>query len=94
MAEELLRSAGRLNRVIENLLDMSRLNSGFLALKKEWHDVRDLVGVTVKRLEPNLGRRGVAKMEIEFATGFQRFDAASGKAQRGRDLVRMDGLVA
>jgi two-component system sensor histidine kinase KdpD len=55
MAEELLRSAARLNRVIENLLDMSRLNSGFLALKKEWHDVRDLVGVTVKRLEPNIG---------------------------------------
>ena len=44
----------RLNRVIENLLDMSRLNSGVLGLKLEWHDLNDLIGVALKKLEKNL----------------------------------------
>ena len=51
LGEEVLRASDRLNRVIENLLDMSRLNSGFLELKLEWHDVRDLVGVALQKLK-------------------------------------------
>lgn len=46
----LMESGERLNRVIENLLDMSRLSSGVLALKKEWYDIEDLIGVTLKKL--------------------------------------------
>lgn len=58
LAAELHRAGDRLNRVIENLLDMTRLNSGVLSLKLEWQDVRDLVGVTIQRLGPNLlGRK-------------------------------------
>ena len=44
-------SGERLNRVIENLLDMSRLNSGVLSLKFEWHDINDLLSVVIKKLE-------------------------------------------
>jgi two-component system sensor histidine kinase KdpD len=51
MGEELSVASERLNRIIENLLDMSRLSSGVLALKKEWHDVRDLVGVSLGKLK-------------------------------------------
>ncbi len=51
LGEEVLRASDRLNRVIENLLDMSRLNSGFLELKLEWHDVGDLIGVTLQKLK-------------------------------------------
>jgi two-component system sensor histidine kinase KdpD len=40
----------RLNRVIENLLDMSRLSSGALSLQLEWHHVSDLIGVAVQKL--------------------------------------------
>lgn len=43
-------SGGRLNQVIENLLDMSRLNSGILALKLEWQDLSDLVGVVLGKI--------------------------------------------
>ncbi|AGH94878.1 sensor histidine kinase [Pseudobdellovibrio exovorus] len=39
----------RLNRVIENLLDMSRLSSGSLALNLEWQDISDLIGVVLKK---------------------------------------------
>jgi two-component system, OmpR family, sensor histidine kinase KdpD len=44
-------AADRLNRLVENLLDMSRLDSGRLHLKREWCDVSDVVGVAVKRLQ-------------------------------------------
>lgn len=39
----------RLNRVIENLLDMSRLSGGSLALSLEWQDMSDLIGVVLKK---------------------------------------------
>lgn len=60
---ELTNSGERLNRVIENLLDMSRLNAGVMAIKKEWHDIHDLIGVTVKRLGAGLNDR---KLTIDF----------------------------
>ena len=49
----------RLNRVIENLLDMSRLNSGVLGLKIEWHDLSDLFGVALGKLTKNLSQHKV-----------------------------------
>ncbi|PWU20310.1 MAG: two-component sensor histidine kinase [Bdellovibrio sp.] len=58
-----LHEAGdRLNRVIENLLDMGRLNSGVLALKLEWHDLNDLVHVSVKKNEKTLMKH---RVEVE-----------------------------
>lgn len=46
-----IRSAGiRLNRVVENLLDMSRIHSGVLSLNKEWYDMNDLVGVVISKM--------------------------------------------
>lgn len=48
-------AARRLNRLVENLLDMSRLESGRLQLKREWCDLGDLIGVAVKRLANRLG---------------------------------------
>jgi two-component system sensor histidine kinase KdpD len=41
----------RLNRVVENLLDMARLNSGVLALRLDWHDPGELVRLTVQNLK-------------------------------------------
>ena len=53
----------RLNRVIENLLDMSRLNSGMLALKVDWCDVADLIGVVLQKVVRPLGQH-VIKTQI------------------------------
>jgi two-component system, OmpR family, sensor histidine kinase KdpD len=47
-------AAERLNRLVENLLDMSRLDSGRLKLKHEWCDVSDVIGVAVNRMEKRL----------------------------------------
>jgi two-component system sensor histidine kinase KdpD len=54
LSVNLLDAGDRLNRVIENLLDMSRLNSGVLALKQEWQDLSDLVGVTLAKMRTPL----------------------------------------
>lgn len=43
LTDELVRSAERLDRVVENLLDISRLEKGTLQLKKEWFEARDLI---------------------------------------------------
>lgn len=59
-ATGLLQACDRLNRVISNLLDMSRLNSGALAINKEWHDVSDLVGVVLKDLHGSLKNHKVS----------------------------------
>lgn len=59
LSEELVRASHRLNRVIENLLDMTRLNSGILTLKKDWYDVRELLTSTVKRLGTDLNQHPV-----------------------------------
>jgi two-component system sensor histidine kinase KdpD len=50
MSHDLDEAGDRLNRVIENLLDMSRLNSGVMALKMEWQDLDDVFGVVLRKL--------------------------------------------
>ncbi len=47
-------AANRLNQVIENLLDMNRLNSGMLSLNTDWHELNDLIGVVRNKLTPTL----------------------------------------
>ena len=49
--QELIDSGQRLNRVIENLLDMNRLSSGLLTLKKEWIEASDLVESVISQLK-------------------------------------------
>jgi two-component system sensor histidine kinase KdpD len=50
----------RLNQQVENLLSMSRLESGVLQVKKDWCDISDLIYKTLQRLEPNLQHYKVA----------------------------------
>jgi two-component system, OmpR family, sensor histidine kinase KdpD len=50
LTEDLLDASERLNMVIENLLDTSRLSSGMLKLKLEWCDPKDLISITTERL--------------------------------------------
>lgn len=44
----------RLNQQVENLLNMSRLESGVFQLKKDWVDVRELIYTTIQRFEPTI----------------------------------------
>lgn len=66
VAESLQEAGERLNRVVENLLDMSRLSSGMLSLKQEWEDLNDLVGVVLKKLEKSLAHH---RVKVTLADG-------------------------
>ncbi len=50
----------RLNQQVENLLSMSRLESGILQLKKDWCDVGELVYTTLNRFEPAISNYKVS----------------------------------
>ena len=40
--------------LIDNVLDMARLQSGAASLNRQWHPLEELVGATLKRLEATL----------------------------------------
>lgn len=49
----------RLNQQVNNLLNMSRLESGSMQLKKDWCDINELVYSVINRLEENLKKHTV-----------------------------------
>lgn len=51
--------AGRMDRFVSNLLDITRLEAGALKIKKEPYDVQDLLGSCLASLEPSLKEREV-----------------------------------
>ena len=59
--QELLRTvleeAEHLNRLIRNLLDMTRLESGAVKVKKEWLPLEELVGAALNRVETRVADR-------------------------------------
>jgi two-component system sensor histidine kinase KdpD len=52
--------ADRLNRLVGNLLDMTRVESGAIQVKKNWQPLEEVVGVALSRLEGQLGERPVS----------------------------------
>lgn len=50
----------RLEKLVDNLLDLTRLESGQVQVKKEWVPVEEIVGSALNRLEGQLGDRTVS----------------------------------
>jgi len=48
--KEIYTASVRLNRLIENLLNMSRLESGFLSVRLDWYDFNDLINKVTEDL--------------------------------------------
>jgi two-component system sensor histidine kinase KdpD len=58
LAQTIYEEADRLNRLVANLLDMTRLESGAVRPAREWHSLEEIVGTAVRRMEFGLaGRR-------------------------------------
>jgi two-component system sensor histidine kinase KdpD len=53
LVSEIAKASFRLNQQVENLLNMSRLESGFIKPKLDWSDINELVYDTVKKTEEN-----------------------------------------
>lgn len=60
---EIYAASLRLNRLIENLLNMSRLESGMMALRLDWYDLNDLVYKVINDLNEEL-RPFILKLSI------------------------------
>ena len=54
LLSETQEASERLIRLVDNLLDMSRIESGRLRLNLDWNDISDILGITMGRLGPHL----------------------------------------
>jgi two-component system sensor histidine kinase KdpD len=59
LADTIVDEAQRLNRLVGDLLDLTRLESGALRARKEWHSVEEVVGAALTRLETQIGTHPV-----------------------------------
>jgi two-component system sensor histidine kinase KdpD len=64
LTESIVDEAERLERLVGNLLDMTRLEGGALVPKREWVPADEVVGSALTRLERQLGGRKV-RTELE-----------------------------
>jgi two-component system sensor histidine kinase KdpD len=73
LISEIQEANARLNRVVGNLLDVARLESGKLRPRLDWHDARDLVQTTLRELQRELAAHSV-KVEIPAEPMLVRLD--------------------
>jgi two-component system sensor histidine kinase KdpD len=59
LLESVRDEADRLNRLVQNLLEMTRLESGSFPLQRDWHPVEEIVGAALRRLAKALVGRGL-----------------------------------
>jgi two-component system, OmpR family, sensor histidine kinase KdpD len=55
LATTIMQESQRMGRLVANLLDMIRVESGALQVQKEWQLLSDVVGVALLRIEDQLG---------------------------------------
>jgi two-component system sensor histidine kinase KdpD len=59
LIDAIVLEAERLERLVANLLEMSRLQSGVLPLKREWVPLEEVIGAALGFVEEQLGKRPV-----------------------------------
>jgi two-component system sensor histidine kinase KdpD len=64
LVSEISLASLRLNQQVENLLNMSRLESGFIQAKKDWCDVNELIYASIKRIEDH-SQEHVINVEVK-----------------------------
>ncbi|HVZ36756.1 MAG TPA: ATP-binding protein [Polyangiaceae bacterium] len=74
LTKTVLEEAERLNRLIRNLLDMTRLESGVITVNKEWAPLEEVVGAALTRLDARLAGREV-RVELPRDLSLVPFDA-------------------
>ncbi len=60
LIDDIRTASGRLNRVVENLLNMTRIESGAVTLRREWVDIRDIFNNLLRDLADELELHSVA----------------------------------
>lgn len=73
MTGEIQEAAGRLNRLVGNLLNMTRLEAGYVKARLDWCDVHDLIQVTIKEIQKDMAQHLVT-VEIPSGLPLARMD--------------------
>ncbi|MEO7910033.1 MAG: ATP-binding protein, partial [Roseiflexaceae bacterium] len=59
LTQTIFDESNRLNRLVGNLLDMTRLESGAITIRKEWQPFEEVLGVALARLDQPLRDRSI-----------------------------------
>lgn len=59
LLETICDEAERMSRLVENLLNMTRLSGGNIEIRKQWHLIDEVLGSALTRLQRHLGERKV-----------------------------------
>ncbi|MCX6308304.1 MAG: ATP-binding protein, partial [Bacteroidia bacterium] len=62
LGQELNAAAMRLNILVENILDISRIESGYLSLNMQWYDIGDLMGTVLNEMEKEPHKQSIQLM--------------------------------
>jgi len=79
LVSEISQASLRLNKQVENLLNMSRLESGFIQAKKDWCDVHELVYSTFNQMDDLLEKH---KVKVTLEEGLPLFKLDFGLMQQ------------
>ncbi len=60
LTQTIFDESNRLNRLVGNLLDMTRLESGAIMVRKEWQPLEEVIGVALGRLDQQLRDRPIS----------------------------------
>ncbi len=60
LLETVKEGAARMDRVVANLLDTARLESGMMQLKKDWCDIEDITGIALRRVTESIKDRSLS----------------------------------
>ena len=74
LAQTIYEEAARLNRLLRNLLDMTRLESGALRVNKEMQPLEEVIGAALSRLEDQLADRAV-NIQLPYSLPFAPLDS-------------------
>ncbi|QOV89993.1 sensor histidine kinase [Humisphaera borealis] len=67
MLDTVIGEADRMDRLITNLLDMTRLEAGGLVMKREWQPVQEVIGSSLRQLDRRLlGRQVTTDVETDL----------------------------
>lgn len=66
-------AAERLKRLVENLLDITRLESGNIKPNKEWHSIIDVINSSIEKIKPESADHSIS-LEIQNEVGLLQFD--------------------
>jgi len=60
LLESIVQESQRLNRLVGNLLEMTRLQSGAVRLHQDWHPIEEVIGASLNRIEDRLRGRDLS----------------------------------